>query len=214
MISYASRTGTGRNLAALRRAGWGLMISRAGEWRTEGFIRIAIDNGAWSDYQAGRPFDEEQYERFLNWVEAQAIVPDWCVLPDVVAGGAASLELSARYKNRCAAVAPLALIAVQDGMEEEDLEDLVGPGVGIFLGGSTAWKLARMAQWGRFCARRGIYYHVARVNTAKRMFMALAAGADSVDGSSASRYSVTLSKLDLARRHQDLFSPRAAFGWA
>lgn len=207
MMCYASRTGTRRNLDALRRAGWGLLVSRAGEWRTEGFGRFVADNGAWSDFQAGRAFDEDEYERFLEWIEAQAVIPDWCVLPDVVAGGAASLALSARYLNRCMAVSPLVLVAVQDGMEADDLAPLVGPRVGIFLGGSTGWKLQTMHYWGEFCAERELHYHVARVNTVKRMFLALASGADSVDGSSASRYAVSLPKLDIASRHQDMFAP-------
>lgn len=37
MVSYASRTGTRRNLAAMRGAGWRLLVSAAGVLRTEGF---------------------------------------------------------------------------------------------------------------------------------------------------------------------------------
>jgi hypothetical protein len=189
-----------------------LLVSRAGEWRTEGFERFAADNGAWADFRAGRVFDEAAYERFLDWLGALAAKPDWLVLPDIVAGGLASLALSVRYLNRCAALSPLLLVAVQNGMEAEHLEPFVGPSIGIFLGGDTAWKLRMMDYWGAFCAERDLYYHVARVNTAKRMFLALAAGANSVDGSSASRYAVTLPRLDLARRHRDLFALRAVAG--
>jgi hypothetical protein len=206
-MGYASRTGTKRNLAAHRRHGWGLLVSRAGEWRTEGFP-WAADNGAWSDYQAHRDFDEDGYERFLGWVEAQTPLPDWIVLPDVVAGGLASLALSTRYLNRCLAIAPMVLVAVQDGMEPDDLAPIVSSRVGVFLGGSTAWKLARMADWGAFCAERGIHYHVARVNSIKRMSLAASCGADSVDGSSASKYAVTTPMLAYAARQPDLWAPR------
>jgi hypothetical protein len=206
MICYASRTGTKRNLAALRAHGWRLLVSRAGVWRTEGFANVCGDNGAWADFQAGRLFDEDAYDRFLDWL-ASAAVPDWLVLPDIVAGGLASLDLSLRYMNRCLSVAPLVLIAVQDGMEPEDLAPHVGPSVGIFLGGSTAWKLARMREWGEFCAERGVHYHVARVNSIKRMALAASAGATSIDGSSASRYAVSLPKLAYAARQADMFSP-------
>lgn len=214
MICYASRTGTRRNLAILRAHGWGLLVSRAGVWRTEGFDHIVGDNGAWRDFQAGEAFDEDAYERFLDWL-VENILPagsygfpvlDWLVLPDRVAGGLDSLALSMRYLNRCLSVAPLVLIAVQDGMEFDDLAPLVGPQVGIFLGGSTEWKLAHMGDWGRFCAERRIHYHVARVNSAKRMFMAIAAGADSIDGSSASRYAVTTAALTYASRQRDIFA--------
>ena len=204
MICYASRTGTRRNLAALRAAGWRLLVSRAGVWRDEGFP-YALDNGAWSDFQADRSFDEDAFERVL---EAMGGAADWVVLPDIVAGGMRSLELSIRWINRVLAVTPLALLAVQDGMEPEDLAPLVGPTVGIFLGGSTEWKLARMLDWGRFCAESGVYYHVARVNTVKRFRMAHAAGAHSVDGSSASRFAKTLPLLERARSQPDLLDPR------
>jgi hypothetical protein len=204
MMCYASRTGTRRNLTALREAGWGLLVSRAGVWRTEGFDDYVLDNGAWSDFQAGRPFDGDAFERLIEQLGARA---RWIVLPDIVAGGSASLALSIRWLNRCLSVCPLVLIAVQDGMVENDLAPLVGPSVGVFLGGSTEWKLATMAAWGRFCAAYAVHYHVARVNTGRRMAMAVAAGADSVDGTSATRYAVTIRKLDNASRQADLWTP-------
>ncbi len=203
MICYASRTGTRRNLAALRDAGWRLLISRAGVWRTEGF-RYALDNGAWSDFQSGRSFDEDAFEKLLDKFGSGA---DWIVLPDIVAGGMASLDLSMRYANRCRSMNDLVLIAVQDGMETSDLAPLVGRHIGVFLGGSTEWKLARMEEWGKFCADHGCWYHIARVNTRRRIRLAHAAGATSIDGSSASRYAVTLPELDRAARQPDIFHP-------
>lgn len=203
MIAYASRTGTHRNLDALRAAGWGLLVSRAGAWRTEGFDRYVLDNGAWADFQAGRAFDEDTFEQLIDRLGAGA---DWIVLPDIVAGGLASLALSTRWLNRCLSICPMVLIAVQDGMQETDLAPLVGPNVGLFLGGSTEWKLANMERWGRFCAERGIHYHVARVNTERRIWLAAASGADSIDGSSATRYAVTLPMLDRAMKQRDLFA--------
>lgn len=215
MMCWASRTGTRRNLNALGAHGWGLLVSRAGVWRVEEWacpatgerrpFRIVADNGAWSDFQVGRSFDEDAFERFLSWLSRLARPAEWIVLPDIVAGGLRSLELSSRYLNRCLSVAPLALIAVQDGMEHADLAPLVGRNVGIFLGGSTEWKLARMADWGAFCAAKGCHYHVARVNTVKRFRMAHAATAHSIDGTSATRFAVTLPKLDNAARQPDLF---------
>jgi hypothetical protein len=64
-----------------------------------------------------------------------------------------------------------------------------------------------MREWGEFCAERGIHYHVARVNSIKRMALAASAGATSIDGSSASRYAVSLPKLAYAARQSDMFSP-------
>lgn len=200
-----------RNLAALRTHGWGMMIGPGshGGW-SKNYTHLAGDNGAWTCYQTGRPWDANVYDRWLERVEKAAYRFDFLVLPDIVAGGLDSLALSVRYLNRCLGVAPLVLIAVQDGMEPADLAPFVGPNVGIFLGGSTAWKLARMADWGQFCRIRDIHYHVGRVNTCKRMFAAIAAGADSVDGSSVSRYAITAPHLTYASRQGDLFRPAAS----
>lgn len=64
---YASRTGTRRNLAVLRAAGWRLLVAAQGVHRSEGF-RYMLDNSAytywthgiaadWSDVgNAGAPF--------------------------------------------------------------------------------------------------------------------------------------------------------------
>jgi hypothetical protein len=211
MIAYASRTGTRRNLDAMRAVNtalgfdfWRLLVSRAGVWRTEGF-RYCLDNGAWSDFQAGGAFDDEAFDGLLERLGGGA---DWVVLPDIVAGGRTSLDLSLRWMNRAMAMCDLVLIAVQDGMDPADLAPYVGPRVGIFLGGSTDWKLARMALWGAACADWGCWYHVARVNTARRFRMAHDAGATSIDGSSATRFAKTLPLLEAARRQPSLLSPR------
>jgi hypothetical protein len=204
MICYASRTGTRRNLAALRAAGWRLMISRAGVWRTEGFP-YALDNGAWTDFRTGRDFDDEKFKTLVDRLGRQA---DWIVAPDIVAGGLNSLRLSLCWLAPLLVRTRMVLIPVQDGMEPGALLNIVMPKrVGIFLGGSTEWKLARMVEWGQWCAARGIYYHVGRVNTLKRFRLAHIAGADSVDGSSVSRYAVTLPPLDFASRQWDMWAP-------
>lgn len=205
LICYASRIGTRRNLVTIRRLGWRLLVSRGGNWRHEG-LPYAIDNGAWSDFRAARGFDGDAFETLVERMGAGA---DWIVLPDIVAGGLASLALSIRWLNRCLSVCPLVLIAVQDGMTEADLAPLVGPGVGIFLGGSTGWKLATMGNCGAFCTARGLHYHVARVNTERRFRMAHAANATSIDGSSLTRFAVTAPLLHNAACQPDLMA-----GWA
>src|SRR5690606_38024056 len=45
--AFASRTGTRRNLDALRAANWGLFVTPVGAHRNEGF-RFIIDNSAWT----------------------------------------------------------------------------------------------------------------------------------------------------------------------
>lgn len=166
------------------------------------------DNGAWADFQAGRQFNEEAYERFLEWVAIQDVPPRWLVLPDIVAGGYRSLALSIRYLNRCLSITNLVLIAVQDGITTDDLAPLVGSRVGIFLGGTTEWKLENMRKWGEFCSTMEIYYHVARVNSIRRIELAIYSGAYSIDGSNVSRYSKNINKLHFASRQLNLYTPK------
>lgn len=206
MTAYASRTGTRTTLAAMREAGWRLLISAAGALRTEGFERYALDNGAWSSFQQQTKFDEAAFGRALEKVGERA---EWVVLPDIVAGGMESLDFSLQWLARLQGFPQTLLLAVQDGMTPDDVRDLLSPAVGIFLGGSTEWKLQTMEAWGVLARRRNCYFHVGRVNSARRIAMCSAAGASSFDGTSVTRFANTLPRLDaalsFAGEQKDLF---------
>lgn len=201
MAAYASRTGTRRNLAALRGAGWRLLVSARGVLRHEGFP-YAIDNGAWTAFQKGEPFDVPAFENAVAWGAEGA---DWLILPDIVGGGLDSLRFSMEWAPRLDGVCPL-LLSVQDGMTPADVESIVGPHLGIALGGTTEWKESTLAVWGALSRRVGAYFHVLRVNSCRRIDLCRDAGADSFDGSSVSRFAKTLPLLDGARRQLSLLN--------
>ena len=196
MIAYASRTGTRTTLAALRDSGWRLLVSAAGVLRHEG-LPYALDNGAWSAYTQGRPFDEAAFLRALRLLGARA---DWTTLPDVVAGGHASLDLSLRWMRRVNDESPRSLLAVQDGMSADDVRPFLGERVGLFVGGSTAWKLSTIDQWAGLAREVGCWCHVGRVNSRRRIRHCATAGATSFDGTSVTRFPCTLPELDDAMR--------------
>jgi hypothetical protein len=206
LMCYASMCGEGRALDGLRRHGWGALISR-NDVRDPKDLPFVIDPGTYGDFLAGQDWDEKKADAFERLIDRLGPRADWIILPDIVGKGPESLALSLRWSNRVLSVCPKVLIAVQNGMTHEDLAPLVGPSVGIFLGGTTDWKLETMRSWGEFSAARGVHYHVARVNTERRMAMAAGAGADSVDGSSAVRFSQTIGMLDRAARQPDLLAP-------
>lgn len=214
MIAYASRTGTRRNLATLRAHGWRLLVSAAAPHRIEGFP-YGLDNGAWTAHQAGLPLlDVERFEAAVDRLGYEA---DWVVCPDVVGDARRTLELATEWLPRLPhRRAQRVLVAVQDGMTPSDLDELVARFRwrvgGIFLGGSTAWKLRHLRTWGRWCQATSRYYHVARVNSAKRIHAAAEAGAHSFDGTSASRFSLTVPRLDAARRMGTLEHGEAQLG--
>lgn len=205
MTGYASNTGTRRNLAALREAGWRLLLTPENPRMREG-LAYGIDNGAWGAFKNSTPFDEA---RFLSLIDAAGAQADFIVVPDIVAGGYASLEFTLSWLPRLERF-PRLLIAVQDGMAYQGIANLlsVRPGLGIFLGGSTEWKLATIREWGRVAASGGWYYHVGRVNSARRVRLCAEAGAHSFDGTSCSRYACTLPLLDVTARQPSLWSPR------
>lgn len=194
MIAYASRTGTKRNLDALHQAGWHLLVSAAGALRPEGFP-YALDNGAWSAFQQHRPFDEAQFALALARLGADA---EWVVAPDIVAGGQASLGLSLAWLSRCQSACARVLLAVQDGMVPADVAPYLSATCGLFVGGTTAWKLQTLAQWGALGREVRCWVHVGRVNTITRVQQCVQAHVTSFDGSSASRYAVTVRPLTRA----------------
>jgi hypothetical protein len=210
VIAYTSRTGTRTTLEALRAAGWRLLVSAANDHRHEG-MPYALDNGAWTYHQRGVPFD---VQRFLAAVETHGERADFVVVPDVVADASASLRMAERWlpvlaeRLRPTGRGVKLLIAVQDGMQPADVTPwLCRTSVGIFLGGSTDWKIETMRRWGTLAEQYGSYYHVARVNTVRRIRMAAEAGADSFDGSSPVQFPSTLPRLDAARREGTLARP-------
>lgn len=170
-------------------------MSAAGVLRHEGFP-YALDNGAWSAFTQGRPFDDSAFVRALRLMGAHA---DWTVIPDIVAGGAASLDLSLRWMRVVLDESPMGMIAVQDGMAPADVSTFIGARVGIFVGGSTAWKLSTMAAWSALARSKEAWCHIGRVNSARRIGQVIACGAHSFDGTSATKFAVTIPKLTHAR---------------
>lgn len=203
LIAYAARTGTKRNLAGLRELGWRLLISAAGVQQTEGFedLGIALDNGAWSARGTGE-YPDRLKRLFIRLVVMFGALADWTVPPDIVAGGASSLNLSLRWMPWVLKHCRRALLAVQDGMEVEHVRQYLGPDVGVFVGGSTEWKLGTMASWARLARERGAWCHIARVNSTARIRKCATAGATSFDGSNASRFAVNQPRLGRAVAQQ------------
>jgi hypothetical protein len=111
MIGYASNTGTRRNLQALRDHGWRVLLTPDNP-RPPDLLRFGIDNGAWKAYQQGIPFQEEP---FAQLVERYGCAADFVVLPDIVAGGTASMAFSLSWIPRLRHINHL-LLPIQDGM--------------------------------------------------------------------------------------------------
>lgn len=207
MIGYASNTGTRRNLNALREHGWRILLTPDNPTPREG-LEHAVDNGAWKAFQQNQPFDEAA---FSSLMDRHGSCADFVVIPDIVAGGMRSLDFSLTWAPKMSHLRKI-LLPVQDGMDVFTVSAVLreNPTMGIFLGGSTEWKLKTMLSWGVLAAVIGRHYHVGRVNTMRRIRLAHEAGADSFDGTSATMFSCTLPMLDAARRQPSLIAPSRA----
>lgn len=210
MIPYASWTGTKTTLSALQGAGWRLLMSpdtldrcinkARPYWPDQTPAPFALDNGAWGCFQRQQPFDEDRFSWALARIGEEA---DWIVMPDSVGDPQKTMQMAARWWPELIRYSN-PLLAVQDGMTEDDVRPWIARGFGIFLGGSTDWKLETMKRWGRLARQTGAYFHVGRVNTAKRIKMCGLCGADSFDGTSATRFSKTIPMLTNANRQLPL----------
>tara|TARA_B100000530_G_C15897989_1_gene464222 strand:+ start:219 stop:839 length:621 start_codon:yes stop_codon:yes gene_type:complete len=201
-MAYATRTGTKRNRRALMAAGWGFFLTPAAKWLGDWAGPYAIDNGAWSAHTQGVEWQPEPFEALVSNHAAGA---DFIVAPDIVAGGAQSLARSVEWLPKLLAVTQRVLIPVQDGMTCADVAPYLSPRVGLFVGGSTDWKLRNLRSLCEFARIHGAWAHVGRVNSVKRIGACLSAGATSFDGTAASRYVKELPRLDAARRQVTMF---------
>ena len=206
MIAYASNTGTARNLQALRDHNWSILLTPLNPNLPKGFTH-GIDNGAWTAFQQKSEFDHALFTKLLL---KHGPTSDFVVVPDIVAGGTDSLLFSKSWIPKLLDHAPYLLLPVQDGMvEKEVITTLIKHArLGIFLGGSTEYKLENMFFWGRVANQFNRKYHVGRVNTVRRIYQCGESGASSFDGTSATRFAVNVPHLEAARRLASNFVPR------
>jgi len=192
MMAYVGQTRSPALIAELERHGVGECVV-CGELPARR-RRFFHDPGGYRDWRAGRPFNVCRWQRDMRWMSYRGIVPDFVVVPDIVAGGLASLAFSAFWRDSVPAEFP-AYLAVQDGMTVADVVPCLPRYDGIFVGGSLRWKLATGATWAELARRHGLGCHIGRVGTAARVHWARSIGATSIDSALPLR----------ARQHLDAF---------
>jgi len=211
MIGYASNTGTHRNLDTLRKAGWGILLTPDNPTWRDGFHHVGVDNGAWKAFKQNKAFDGYAFQKL---VDRHGPMADFVVIPDIVAGGYRSLEFSLSWMPKLRGLRRL-LLPVQDGMHPNSVWNVLREwsNCGIFLGGSTEWKLKSMWEWGMLACASRRYYHVGRINTCRRIRLVAEAGADSFDGTSATMFSCNVPMLTAAKAQPSLLVPSMSMRW-
>lgn len=202
MLPFATVTGTGLNLAEMKKHGIGLLLEprlahkpwavRAATSWPHGVI---LDVGSWGCFTEGRA---------LRWLDVLNMWAAWgrglrgrrgrrevaaVILPDIVCGGAESWAMSMACAPLAAEMFPGATILapVQPGTPKAWLERW---GAGFFVGGRTEQDKVGLTSTLRRM-HPDAWIHVGRVNTMGRIAAIKIAGADSFDGTSATRYSST-----------------------
>lgn len=210
MIPYASTTWNKRNLETLRSHGWRLFLTPLNHHLPPGF-RFAIDNGAWTAFTKNIEFDRKA---FLSLIHRRAKAADFVVLPDIVAAGSRSLRFSLSWIDALIAFNVPLLLPLQDGVTTKEVRHVLADHrtIGLFLGGTTEWKLRTIYLWGELAKAEQRWYHVGRVNTIRRIRLCAEAGAQSFDGTSASRFSVNVPKLHNATLQPSLLAPTGRLG--
>lgn len=138
----------------------------------------AADNDAFSKWNAGR------FRTMLTKIKGRPGCR-FVTLPDIVGDADATLKLFETWYDEVKATGqPVALVA-QDGLTPQRVPwrhiDA------LFIGGSTEFKMGPVAYDLALIARaKGLWVHMGRVNSLRRIQYAKAIGCDSMDGTSVS----------------------------
>ena len=139
------------------------------------------DNGA---FAASRYVGDEKWLRWLGkWGEELRASCIMATLPDVVGDHRATLARSWPHISAVRDLGyPVGYVA-QDGMTVPDLEQLAGHIDGLFIGGTTEFKLGVQARdLIAHAHTHGLHVHAGRVNSYKRLQYFHDLGAHSADG--------------------------------
>ncbi len=147
-------------------------------------ITWACDNSAFSG------FEETSFLNMLDKVRNRADCL-WVAAPDVVGDHNATLELWPKWIRILIEHGLSGAFVAQDGCTVESLP--WGRGMrAVFIGGTTRFKLGgEAARIVHEANRRGLWTHMGRVNTLRRLFYAHTIGVKSVDGGKFSKWSET-----------------------
>lgn len=233
MRYYVVRPTNARSVAACIEHGFGVLLSPLSVSSGGKLVDMSahvhpipglpyvLDNGAWSCHQAGVEWEPGPLMRMAERLGLddrghyrEGLGRGWLALPDIVGGGQASLDRSLRFlaEHRGGFLSDQVahwLLVVQDGMAPAEIRPLLERHhLGVFVGGSTAWKWSTVHDWAELALDLHCYLHVGRVNTLRRAMLCRDLGAHSADGSSVTRFAVNAPKMARAQDEHDVPLPR------
>lgn len=191
----------------------------------------AADNGCFKELTKPGSFDTATWLNWLRKVGTEGCA--WATLPDVVGDAVATWERSRRYVHTVRCMGFPVAIVLQNGLESEPeiFEQILNAADAVFVGGSpecvpcgyvrpgaefarkvcpfcerklTEWKLGEAAARLVAAAKaRGLWVHMGRVNSYKRIAYAASIGCDSSDGT----------YLNFGKKADRLINTLKVFGW-
>jgi hypothetical protein len=182
--AYVGETRAKKMRAMAVDAGCGLVVQRGrvGKAAVHLWPSYFYDNLAFADWRAGREFDAAAFASDIVALAQAERRPDFCVLPDRVAGGLASLAMSLAWLMHLECTGLTWALAVQDGMTPADIPWHAPFGV-VFVGGSLQWKKGTAVSWVRAAHAHGKTCHIGRVGNKDAVRWAFDIRADSSDTS-------------------------------
>ena len=188
MKIYTGQT-TGTKLEKIKSLDMGICISSSPNTSPSkdfGQVPCFIDNGAFSCYYKGYPFQEDVFLNAISKAYKCGIKLDFIVTPDLLMRGKASLEYSIEWATGKLKTASNLALVVQDGIKPKDINEwaIWDRFIYLFVGGSVEWKLATSEMWREYATEVGVKLHIGQCGKLEYLKKAFALKADSVDSTS------------------------------
>lgn len=147
-------------------------------------IPFALDNGCFRRYDPAK---------IISMLRNYQGLPGctFAVLPDVVCNHAETLTLFREWLPRYQAMGYPPAFVLQNGVSPDTVpyDDVSA----LFIGGDTAFKFSLLVRdIARIAKGRGLWIHMGRVNSERRIRYAASIGCDSFDGTGYSKFSKTV----------------------
>jgi len=181
----------GKKLEKLKELGLGIMISscptRFPNKDIKG-IPLALDNGAYPNYQKGYPVMEKVFMETFERCHKLGLVLDFVTTPDIICGGMKSLDYSMEWVSGRLRGCPRLALVIQDGMEVKKIDHTYLENfTHLFMGGSVAWKWENAADWKFHASKHGLKFHIGQCGQLQYLNKARDLSVNSVDSSSIAR---------------------------
>jgi hypothetical protein len=177
VLVSANNNGLTHYLAGAFPGSIGWVISPATNFfEPRSWLPYVVDNGKYSDWKAGKMWDETRFLGLLDRCKLSRYKPMWIVVPDEVGKVHETESLWHLYESRLRRYEWSLAYVVQDGCDPRRVPKAADI---VFVGGTTNWKWRNAARFAAEFPR----VHVGRVNSHDKLEYCERLGVESVDGS-------------------------------